>query len=79
MKCVNCGAEILDDTKFCPYCGKKLESSEAEKVIAKFAEKAEKLNPEKADEMFKKAKAYNDKFVKQQEKIKKVFSIFQHY
>ena len=21
MKCVNCGQEIPDETKFCPYCG----------------------------------------------------------
>lgn len=41
-----------------------------QKKYENMLEKAEKLNPEKADEMFKKAKAYNDKFVKQQEKIR---------
>lgn len=27
MKCSNCGAELSDDTKFCSYCGKKIEET----------------------------------------------------
>ena len=25
MKCLKCGAELTDDTKFCSYCGAKVE------------------------------------------------------
>ena len=26
MKCSKCGAELSDDTKFCSYCGNKIEA-----------------------------------------------------
>ncbi len=26
MKCLNCGADLSDDTKFCSYCGAKMEN-----------------------------------------------------
>lgn len=27
MKCLKCGAELLEDTKFCSYCGEKVTTS----------------------------------------------------
>lgn len=30
MKCYNCGAELSDDTKFCSYCGVKIEKKTSE-------------------------------------------------
>ena len=27
MKCLKCGAELTDDTKFCSYCGEKVEET----------------------------------------------------
>ena len=27
MKCLNCGAELSEDTKFCSYCGAKVEGN----------------------------------------------------
>lgn len=32
MKCINCNAELLDNTAFCPYCGTKSEYQQEQKV-----------------------------------------------
>lgn len=29
MKCLKCGAELTNDTKFCSYCGAQIESQES--------------------------------------------------
>ena len=40
MKCVNCGAEIADDSRFCPECGSKIEQA-AEQAAEKVEQAAE--------------------------------------
>lgn len=58
MKCSNCGAELSDDTKFCSYCGKKIEetvsaSSTAQKMQNLFesmANESKKVNVEKTND-----------------------------
>ena len=29
MKCLKCGADLTDDTKFCSYCGAKVEENKS--------------------------------------------------
>lgn len=31
MKCLKCGKEVADGSKFCPYCGEKVDYSQKEK------------------------------------------------
>lgn len=47
MKCINCGAELTDDTKFCSYCGAKITASE----LPKDEPKEEKTIEPQADEV----------------------------
>ena len=32
MKCSKCGAELSDDTRFCSYCGEKVEVNSSDSV-----------------------------------------------
>lgn len=46
MKCHKCGADLTDDTKFCSYCGYKIEEQhEAPPIIEKY----DKMNCEKSE------------------------------
>ena len=38
MKCLKCGAELTDDTKFCSYCGAKVEGNTERSPIPEAAE-----------------------------------------
>lgn len=57
MKCSNCGAELSDDTKFCSYCGKRIDetvsaSGTAQKMQNLFesiANESERANAEKTN------------------------------
>lgn len=44
MKCLNCGAELTDDTKFCSYCGAKIEQDEEMPSITKPTEQSDAAN-----------------------------------
>ena len=44
MKCLKCGAELTDDTKFCSYCGAKVEEDTEMPPIPKTEDKNNDTN-----------------------------------
>lgn len=52
MKCINCNAELLDNTSFCPYCGTKSEFQQEQKV--------EVINEAKKEEVETEASCWED-------------------
>lgn len=48
MKCNQCGAELNNDEKFCPYCGREVNDSKAEDVIVTTIRKEEDAKKQEA-------------------------------
>lgn len=49
MKCLQCGREIQEDSRFCVYCGQKVSQREYDQEIKTYQESLKKLEKEQAE------------------------------